>query len=188
MKQLLTIAALLLSLAACGQNTNKNMNNQKTLVAYFSWSGNTTEIANYIAGKTGADTFEIVTEKEYPTEYQPCTEVAKAEKEANARPAIKGTVENFDQYDVIFIGCPVWWYTGPMAMMTFLESYNFEGKTVIPFCTAYSGPSQTLKAIVDATPKSEHKDGICIVTKELGGKGLDKKHGEVDAWLKKIRF
>ena len=188
MKRILTAAALLLCIAACGQNNNKTMNNQKALVAYFSWSGNTTEIAKYIAAKTGADTFEIVTEKEYPADYQLCTEVAKAEKEANARPTIKGTIENFDQYDVIFIGCPVWWYTGPMAMMTFLESYNFEGKTVIPFCTAYSGPSQTLKSIVEATSKSEHKDGICVVTKELGGKGLDKKHGEVDAWLKKIGF
>ena len=171
MKRILTAAALLLSIAAYGQNNNKTMNNQKALVAYFSWSGNTTEIAKYIAAKTGADTFEIVTEKE-----------------SNARPAIKGTIGNIDQYDVIFIGCPVWWYTGPMAMFTFMESYNFEGKTVIPFCTAYSGPSQTLKSIVEATSKSEHKDGICVVTKELGGKGLDKKHGEVDAWLKKIGF
>lgn len=188
MKRILTAAAILLSIAACGQNSNKKMTEQKTLVAYFSWSGNTTEIAKYIADKVGADTFEIVTEKEYPTVYQPCTEVAKAEKEANARPAIKGKVENFDQYDVIFIGCPVWWYTGPMAIFTFMESYSFEGKTVIPFCTAYSGPSQTLKSIVDATPESEHKDGICIVTKELGGKGLDKKHTEVDSWLKKIGY
>lgn len=189
MKRLLILAALMLTvLNACGQNKNKKMTEQKALVAYFSWSGNTTEIAKYIAGKTAADTFEIITEKEYPAEYQPCTEVAKAEKEADARPAIKGKVENFDQYDIIFIGCPVWWYTGPMAIFTFLESYDFEGKTVIPFCTAYSGPSQTLKSIVEATPKSLHKDGLCVVTKELGGKGLDKKHAEVDDWLKKIGY
>ena len=61
------------------------------------------------------------------------------------------------------------WYTAPMPVYTFLEQYDLKGKTVIPFCTAYSGPSQTLKDIVKSTPDSDHRDGICIVTKELGG-------------------
>ena len=205
MKKLLaTIAAMLLTAAglnACTakakQVTNDNDNEKqevmdlkgkKVLVAYFSWSGNTKYAAQYIAKKVGADEFEIITEKAYPTEYQPCTEVAKAEKEANARPAIKGKVENMEQYDVVFIGAPVWWYTGPMAIYTFMEQYDLKGKTVIPFCTAYSGPSQTLKDIVKSTPDSDHRDGICIVTKELGGQGMESKMAKIDKWLGEIGF
>ena len=180
-----TAAILALSLAlplcACAQETANPDTPKgtpgmdaphKTLVAYFSWSGNTRHAAQYIAQKTGADLFEIVPEKPYPPEYGPCTEVAKAEKEAEARPAITGRVENLEQYDTVFVGAPVWWYTGPMALFTFLESHDFAGKTVIPFCTAYSGPSATLTDIAKATPDSAHKDGICITTHGLGGEGM----------------
>lgn len=165
-----------------------DMKGKKVLVAYFSWSGNTREAAQYIAKKTGADEFEIIREKPYPTEYTPCTEDAKAEKEAGERPAIKGKVENMAQYDVVFVCVPVWWYTAPMPVFTFLEQYNLKGKTVIPFCTAYSGPSSTLDDIVSATPRSNHLDGICIVTKEMGGKDMEQKHTEIDRWLTEIGF
>ena len=207
MKKLLSIAAMILlavaGLSACtakakqvnNENDNENekqevmsLKGKKVLVAYFSWSGNTKYAAQYIAKKLGADEFEIITEKAYPTEYQPCTEVAKTEKEANARPTIKGKVENMEQYDVVFIGAPVWWYTGPMAIYTFMEQYDLKGKTVIPFCTAYSGPSQTLKDIVKSTPDSDHRDGICIVTKELGGQGMESKMAKIDKWLGEIGF
>lgn len=165
-----------------------SLKGKKTLVAYFSWSGNTREAAHYIAQKVGADKFEIIREKAYPTEYNACTEDAKAEKEADERPAIKGKVENMAQYDVVFVCVPVWWYTAPMPVYTFLEQYDLSGKTVIPFCTAYSGPSSTLRDIVSATPKSDHRDGICVVTKEQGGKDMDKKHGKIDKWLTEIGF
>ena len=155
-----------------------SLKGKKTLVAYFSWSGNTREVAQYIALKTGADEFEIIREKPYPVEYNACTEDAKAEKEAGERPAIKGKVENMAQYDVVFVCVPVWWYTAPMPVFTFLEQYDLKGKTVIPFCTA----------IVSATPQSNHLDGTCIVTKEMGGKDMDKKHGEIDKWLTEIGF
>ena len=165
-----------------------DMKGKKVLVAYFSWSGNTREAAQHIAQKTGADEFEIIREKAYPTEYTPCTEDAKAEKEAGERPAIKGKVENMAQYDVVFVCVPVWWYTAPMPVFTFLEQYDLSGKTVIPFCTAYSGPSSTLCDIVSATPHSNHMDGICIVTKEMGGKDMEKKHPKIDKWLTEIGF
>ena len=80
------------------------------------------------------------------------------------------------------------WYTGPMAIYTFMEQYDLKGKTVIPFCTAYSGPSQTLKDIVKSTPDSDHRDGICIVTKELGGQGMESKTAKIDKWLGEIGF
>ncbi len=207
MKKVITIAAMMLlavmGLSACtgskkeakaadeSETTKEetiDMKGKKVLVAYFSWSGNTREAAQYIAQKTGADEFEIIREKAYPTEYTPCTEDAKAEKEAGERPAIKGKVENMAQYDVVFVCVPVWWYTAPMPVYTFLEQYDLSGKTVIPFCTAYSGPSSTLRDIVSATPKSDHRDGICVVTKEQGGKDMDKKHGKIDKWLTEIGF
>ena len=190
-------------LSACTTKNNQQVNSEatetennevmdlkgkKVLVAYFSWSGNTKHAAQYIAQKLGADEFEIIREKPYPTDYTPCTEDAKAEKEAGERPAIKGKVENMAQYDVVFVCVPVWWYTAPMPVFTFLEQYDLKGKTVIPFCTAYSGPSSTLRDIVSATPQSNHLDGICIVTKEQGGKDMDKKHPKIDKWLKEIGF
>ena len=201
-----TMAAMLLTVAgmsACtvkakqvnNENDNDNekqevmdLKGKKVLVAYFSWSGNTKYAAQYIAQKLGADEFEIIREKPYPTEYTPCTEDAKAEKEAGERPAIKGKVENMAQYDVVFVCVPVWWYTAPMPVFTFLEQYDLKDKTVIPFCTAYSGPSSTLKDIVKATPNSDHRDGICIVTKEMGGQGMDSKTAKIDKWLGEIGF
>ena len=207
MKKLLSIAAMILlavaGLSACtakakqvnNENDNENekqevmsLKGKKVLVAYFSWSGNTKYAAQYIAQKLGADEFEIIREKPYPTEYTPCTEDAKAEKEAGERPAIKGKVENMAQYDVVFVCVPVWWYTAPMPVFTFLEQYDLKGKTVIPVCTAYSGPSQTLKDIVKSTPDSDHRDGICIVTKEQGGQGMDSKTAKIDKWLGEIGF
>ena len=194
---LLTVAGMSACTAKAKQVNNENDNEKqevmdlkgkKVLVAYFSWSGNTKYAAQYIAQKLGADEFEIIREKPYPTEYTPCTEDAKAEKEAGERPAIKGKVENMAQYDVVFVCVPVWWYTAPMPVFTFLEQYDLKDKTVIPFCTAYSGPSSTLKGIVKATPKSDHRDGICIVTKEMGGQGMDSKTAKIDKWLGEIGF
>ena len=190
MKHLLTVAALLMYITACGQINNKKMTENKTLVAWFSWSQNTETMAEYIAGKTGADLFRIERVTLYPTDYNECADAAKVEVDNKTYPAIKGLPENFDQYQTIIVAVPVWWYTAPMPVFTFLEKsgLDFSGKTVIPFCTAYTAEYNALKDIVKVTPTAEHKDGICVVTKEMGGKGLDKKHAEVDAWLKKIGF
>lgn len=133
---------------------------KKVLVAYFSWGGTTQRMAQQIQDITGADMFRIEPVKPYPTEYTPCTEVAREEKDNNARPAIKGTVENWDDYDVVFIGCPVWWWTTPMIIHTFCESYDFKGKTVVPFCTyASTYRDETLAEIVNSTPDAAHLTG-----------------------------
>lgn len=92
------------------------------------------------------------------------------------------------QYDVVFVSVPVWWYTAPMTVFTFLEQYDQKGKMVIPFCTAYSGPSATLRDIVSATPQSNHLDGICIVMKEQGGKDMEQKHPMIGKRLTEIGF
>ena len=198
MKKLLSIAALALlaaaSLSACTSNKKETSNKQQTgsmegkkiLVAYFSWSGNTKDAAQYIAQKLGADEFEIKREKPYPTEYEPCREDAHAE--IGSRPASVGKVENMEQFDVVFIGLPVWAGTAPMPVFTFLEQYDFAGKTVIPFCTCYTAASRSLSDIAKATPDSDHRDGLTIVTKELAGKDMADKHGQIDDWLAKMGF
>ena len=122
--------------------------------------------------------FRIEPEKPYPAEYTPCTEVAKTEKEADARPAIKNKVENWEEYDTVFIGCPVWWWTAPMIIHTFAESYDFNGKTVVPFCTyAATYRDETLARIVELTPAAEHLKGFGTIGKNIDG---------VESWLRAI--
>lgn len=196
MKKVLTIVAMVLTVlggSACTTSKketdiSKKMNDRKILVAYFSWSGNTRDAAKYIANKLSADEFEIIREKAYPTEYEPCTVEAKKEKEAGERPTIKGLVEDMSQYDVIFVGVPVWWYTAPMPVFSFLGQYDLKDKTVIPFCTCYTAEYETLTDIVKATPESKHLEGLTIVTKEMGGKDMDKKHVQIENWLTEIGF
>lgn len=154
--------------------------NSRILVAYFSWGGTTQRMAQEIVRQTGADLFRIEPVVPYPTDYTPCTEVAKAEKEADARPAIAHAVAHWDQYDTVFIGCPVWWWTTPMIICTFAESYDFKGKTVIPFCTyAATYRDETLARIVELTPEASH----------LPGEGLTGGHinaETIGTWLRNI--
>lgn len=143
-----------------GDDPDAPTGDHKILVVYFSWGGTTQRMAQEIARQTGADIFRIEPVIPYPTEYTPCTEVALEEKNNNARPAIADTVENWADYDTVFIGCPVWWWTTPMIICTFAESYDFEGKTVVPFCTyAATYRDETLARIVELTPDAAHLTG-----------------------------
>ena len=172
------ILALLTLVVMCTAGTFAQ--DRKILVAYFSWSGNTQHVAEYIARQTGGTLFRIEPVKPYSTEYTPCTEVAKAEKEQNARPAIKNRVADWDSYDTVFIGCPVWWWTAPMIINTFAESYNFKGKTVIPFCTyASTYRDETLAKIAELTPDARHLKGFGAVDRNTEG---------ITEWLKEIKL
>ena len=132
----------------------------KILIAYFSWGGTTEQMAKIIAEQTEGTLFEIEPTVPYPTEYTSCTEVALQERDNNVRPAIKDRVQNWDDYDIVFIGCPVWWWTTPMIIHTFCESYDFKGKTVVPFCTyAATYRDETLAEIVNSTPDAAHLTG-----------------------------
>lgn len=152
------------------------------LVAYFSWGGTTERMARMIADQTGAVLFEIEPVTPYPTAYTPTTEVALEEKNRNARPAIKAKVEEWDRYSTVFIGCPVWWWTTPMIIHTFVESYDFEGKTVIPFCTyAATYRDETLAEIVRITPDAAHLPG-------LGLTGGQISEDRIGGWLTDIKI
>ena len=110
-----------------------------TLIAYFSWSGNTGQVAQLIQAATCADVFKIEPATPYTDDYNALLDIARQEQADNARPGLAAQVENWENYDVIFVGYPNWWSDAPMAVYTFLESYDFNGKTLVPFNTSASG-------------------------------------------------
>lgn len=112
---------------------------KKSLVAYYSWSGNTKVVAEYIQAATNADIFRIEPVKKYAKDYRTCCDVAKEEINKGYHPELTEKVENMAQYDTIYIGTPNWWSTMAPPVATFLASYDFKGKTVIAFCTHGGG-------------------------------------------------
>ena len=117
-------------------------NANSTLVAYFSATGNTEEIAQHLQTILGASLYEIIPAKPYSDDdldYNASDCRANQEQnDPSVRPAIDGSVENMDGYDVILLGYPIWWGEAPRIISTFLESYDFTGKTIVPFCTSGS--------------------------------------------------
>ena len=153
MKRYLLIIALitLCALTVCAQNNKKDTENQtqgekmkNILVAYFSCTGNTRSLAEQIANMTKADLFEIKPQITYSSDdlnwRNNSSRVSLEKNDPASRPAIIGTVENIKKYDVIFLGYPIWWGQAPKIICTFLESYDFSGKTIVPFCTSGSSP------------------------------------------------
>ena len=144
------------------------------LVTYFSHAGenynvgvveegNTAKLAKVIAEQTGADLFEIVPVVDYPQSYDECLEAATAEQREGARPEYMGDVENWDQYDTVFIGYPIWWGEIPNIVYTFMENHDFAGKTVIPFNTHEgSGQSHSQRDIENALPDATVLQGLAV--------------------------
>ena len=116
-----------------------------------------------IADETGADRFQIKTVKTYPASHQPLIEEAQDEQNNNARPALSTQIENFDDYDVIFIGYPIWWSNMPQAMYTFFDTYDFKEKTIIPFTVhGGSGWAGTISTIARMEPEATLIQGYSI--------------------------
>lgn len=113
----------------------------KTLVVYFSATGTTEPLAEYAAEILGADIYEIVPEQPYTEAdlaYYTNGRADQEQNDPNARPVISGNVENMDEYDTLILGYPIWHGQAPRIISTFLESYDFSGKTIVPFCTSHS--------------------------------------------------
>ena len=133
----------------------------KSLVVYFSKTGTTERIANEIKEITDSDILKIETVNSYPDDYNELVDIAQKEKNEKARPEIKTTVDNLDEYDTIYIGYPIWWGTMPMAMFNFIENTNLDGKTIIPFSTHKgSGLGSSVSDLKTALPNSTIKDGL----------------------------
>ena len=138
------------------------------LAAYFSWSGNTEQMAQMIAEETGADLFEIAPAAPYTDDYDELLDIAQQEQAEDARPELAAQVENWDSYDRVFVGYPNWWSDAPMTVYTFLESYDWTGKTLIPFNTSASGGfGRSLSRIEESAAGAEILEGLDLTESEL---------------------
>ena len=154
----------------------------ESLVVYFSWSGNTENVAKSIQSQTDSDIFEIVPATPYSDDYDAVVDLAQAEQSEDARPAIADSIENIADYDVIYVGYPNWWGDMPMILYTFFDSYDFSGKTVAPFCTSGgSGLSDTVNAIKELEPNAAVTEGL-----HIGSSASSNPDDAVSEWLSEI--
>lgn len=168
------------SIASAGvqQNTDSSAGGN-VLIAYFSWGGNTAGIAEEIQRQTDADLFEITLVKPYSSDYNTVLDEAQRDQNEQARPELATHVENMEDYDVIILGYPNWWASIPMPIASFLEEYDFEGKTIIPFCSHGGGRfGQSLTAIAKLAPDAGMGEALSV--HYSGGSSLS---DDVSAWL-----
>lgn len=188
----------------CSSLTNKSEaaiihQNSKILVAYFSRNGeqyhvgiiekgNTAIIAEMIAKLLNADLFEIKPAKDiYPKTYTELTQIAQKEKSKNVRPQISGKVNNFDKYDIVFVGFPIWYGDLPMPVYTFLESYNFSNKTIIPFCTHEGSGIAGIAPWIRAATHAQYVHRGFAINGYIAQGYKDDALAQVKSWIKTLK-
>ncbi|MNB93082.1 flavodoxin [compost metagenome] len=183
--------------------------NGKTLIAYFSrvgtsslgegvdavtsaslrigdegWIGNTEVVVDMVQNVVDGDEFQIITLEPYPGDYEETTDLALEEQKAGVRPELATHVENMDEYDVIFLGYPNWWGTIPMPVYTFLEEYDFSGKTIIPFITRDgSRLGRSVNDIRELAPGATILEGLAV-----HGNRVEDAKDEVGEWLQEMGY
>lgn len=181
----------------------------RILIAYFTWAdntvvedpdavdvdattsasvlapGNAAKIADWIQQEVGGDLFSIVVTEPYSSDYDECLDRAADEKADNARSELANHVEGMEDYDVVFIGFPNWWYTLPMPVLSFVDEYDFSGKTVVPFCThGTGGLSGTIRDLTAALPDDVTiLDAIGVYRPDV-----DSSRPAVQDWIKKLNL
>ena len=155
----------------------------KILVAYFSWSGNGQQMARWIADETGGELFRIVPEESYGEDYGACADRAKNELDNEIRPALSSHIDAdvMAQYDTIYLGFPIWWYDLPTPVWTFLEEYDFSGKTIIPFFS-HNGSSSGANSLNRLTQLAK---GATVLTDEvlsIPGSSVANSEDKVKEW------
>lgn len=199
---LLVCVLLLVPIPTMAEEAGADGTGTNILIAYFSRAqeiyltdldgysaatpraGNTEIIAHLLAEMTGGDVFEIKTEQVYPVDHSENSEIAGHEKDEDARPVLTSHVENMEQYDIIFLGYPIWWYTAPMAIRTFLDEYDFEGKTIAPYATSLgAGISESENDIANLCPDATILPGQLLTNSQ----NTDRSQ-EVAAWLESLEF
>jgi len=174
----LKVTALLCILCFNGMAQNQG------LIVYFSHTGNTEVIASYIHELTDLDVFRIEPVEEYPTVYREVADQAKKEIRTGYHPMLKSKIENFEQYDTIFVGSPNWWSTIAPPVATILTSYDFKGKTIIPFMTHGGGKfGRSIDDIKELCPEAVLLNGY-----ECPGNIVFDAREDVKVWLKKIKL
>jgi len=168
------------SVSGTGEQTASADGNGRILIAYFSWGGNTRGIAEEIRRQTGADLFEITMVNPYSSDYNTVLDEAQRDQNAQARPELAAHIENMDEYDIVMLGYPNWWASIPMPVASFLEEYDFSGKTILPFCSHGGGRfGQSLTAIAKLAPNAAMGEALSI--HYSGGSTLS---GDVTDWLR----
>jgi flavodoxin len=156
--------------------------NKKILVAFFSRTGNTRQVADHIHNIVGGDVFEIQSAEPYPDAYNAVVARAKSELDSGYKAVLKTKVQNIESYDVVFVGYPAWWGTFPAPVRTFLLSCDLSGKTVVPFCTHEgSDLGNSVGLIAELCPKSKVLDALAI-----RGSTVTTARDRVSHWLREI--
>lgn len=191
------------------QTSDPSADAPNILIAYFTWAdntvvddpdsidvdattsasvlspGNAAKLAAWIQQEVGGDLHSIRVTEPYSSNYDACLDRAAEEKADNARPALTSHVENFEDYDVIFLGFPNWWYTLPMPVLTFVEEYDWSGKTVIPFVThGTGGLSGTIRDLTAALPD----DAAILDAIGVYRSDVDSSQSAVRDWLKELDY
>lgn len=175
------------------------------LVAYFSWAGNAIladdvdavaspsvvapgnvqQLAGWVQEETGGDLFSIQVTEPYPSDWDQCLARANQERGDNARPELRGNVENLDQYDTVFLGYPNWWYGVPMALLSFLEENDLSGKQVYLFCShGTGGLANSVEQITEATPNAVISDNIFDCYEEEAASS----QGDIQSWVAELGY
>lgn len=167
----------------------------KILIVYFSRTGynypnqwleigHTARVANFIADLTGGDKFEILPKVPYPDNYQETVAIAREELNNDARPEFIGRIDNLDEYNIVFVGGPVWHGVMPMIIRTFYDSYDLSGKTIVPFSThAGSGLGDCERLAKSYYPTATVLEGLAVQ-----GTSSAQSREIVEAWLKRIKI
>ena len=175
------------------------------LIAYFSWAdnavladdvdavaspsviapGNVQQLAQWGQERTGGDLFSIQVTDPYPSDWDECLTRANQERGNNARPELVENVENLENYDVVFLGYPNWWYGVPMALLTFLDNNDLSGKQVYLFCShGTGGLANSVEIIKEALPDGEISDNIFDCYEEEAPDA----RGEIESWLSELGY
>lgn len=167
---------------------NKEMTEEEensTIIVDGEVLGNTQYVAMLISDYTKASIYRIEPETPYTTNHEDLVDQALEEQNNNARPAIKESIPNFDDYDIIYLGYPNWWGDMPMIIYTFLESYDFSGKTIIPFNThGGSGLSDTVNSIKEEVPTATVEENAFTLSRD----DMESAPSLVESWLQEINM
>lgn len=163
-----------------------NEEKSDTLIVYFSWSNNTETMANYINEQIGGDIERIVPVDAYPDNYNETADLAKAQQDNDERPQFEALAYDPTTYDTVFIGYPIWWYSLPMIMETFFDTYDFTGITIVPFNTHEgSKDGGTYEMIREREPGATVLEGLPIRGRDVNDTS---SKDEVREWLGKLNL